>query len=145
MALWRLRQRRGRHHGYRCNHANAALRADRTGCGAKTQSKSVGRSVRRAEAKAAPGRRDPPIDTVAEVASGRCRPRPPATPPSIPWPKSRPADARVIEPERPVAANPAPAATDKVAERATPPLPKPRPAAAPVTEPEGPAAAKPAP
>jgi hypothetical protein len=79
---------------------------------------------------------------------GEPRPRPrraAAIPPSIPLPKSRPADAPVIEPERPVAAKPAPAATDKVAERATPPLPKPRPADAPVTEPEGPAAAKPAP
>jgi hypothetical protein len=75
---------------------------------------------------------------------GEPRPRPrraAAIPPSIPLPKSRPADAPVIEPERPVAAKPAPAATDKVAEQATPPLPKPRPADAPVTEPEGPAAA----
>jgi hypothetical protein len=75
---------------------------------------------------------------------GEPRPRPrraAAIPPSIPLPKSRPADAPVIEPEKPVAAKPAPAATDKVAERVTPPLPKPRPADAPVTEPEGPAAA----
>jgi hypothetical protein len=79
---------------------------------------------------------------------GEPRPRPrraAAIPPSIPLPKSRPADAPVTEPERPVAAKPVPAATDKVAERATSPLPKPRPADAPVTEPEGPAAAKPAP
>ena len=79
---------------------------------------------------------------------GEPRPRPrraAAIPPSIPLPKSRPADAPVTEPEKPVAAKPAPAATDKVAERATSPLPKPRPADAPVTEPEGPAAAKPAP
>ena len=80
----------------------------------------------------------------------RPRPRPrlrraAAIPPSIPLPKSRPADAPVTEPEKPVAAKPAPAATDKLAEQATPPLPKPRPADAPVTEPEGPAAAKPAP
>ena len=79
---------------------------------------------------------------------GEPRPRPrraAAIPPSIPLPKSRPADAPVIEPEKPVAAKPAPAATDKVAEQATLPLPKPRPADAPVTEPEGPAAAKPPP
>jgi hypothetical protein len=68
-----------------------------------------------------------------------------AVPPSIPLPKPRPADAPVIEPERPVAAKPAPAAIDKGAEQATSPLPKPRPADAPVTEPEKPAAAKPAP
>jgi hypothetical protein len=79
---------------------------------------------------------------------GEPRPRPrraAAIPPSIPLPKSRPADAPVTEPEKPAAAKPAPAATDKVAEQATLPLPKPRPADAPVTEPEGPAAAKPAP
>src|SRR5450631_2388500 len=79
---------------------------------------------------------------------GEPRPRPrraAAIPPSMPLPKSRPADAPVTEPEKPAAANPAPAATDKVAEQATLPLPKPRPADAPVTEPEGPAAAKPAP
>src|SRR3984893_9895037 len=80
----------------------------------------------------------------------RPRPRPrlrraAAIPPSIPLPKSRPADAPVIEPEKPAPAKPAPAATDKLAEQATLPLPKPRPADAPVTEPEGPAAAKPAP
>jgi hypothetical protein len=68
-----------------------------------------------------------------------------AIPPSIPLPKSRPADAPVTEPEKPVAAKPAHAATDKLAEQATLPLPKPRPADAPVTEPENPAAAKPAP
>ena len=68
-----------------------------------------------------------------------------AIPPSIPLPKSRPADAPVIEPEKPVAAKPPHAATDKLAEQATLPLPKPRPADAPVTEPEGPAAAKPPP
>ena len=79
---------------------------------------------------------------------GEPRPRPrraAAIPPSIPLPKSRPADAPVIEPEKPVAAKPAHAATDKLAEQATLPLPKPRPADAPVTEPEGPAAAKPPP
>jgi hypothetical protein len=68
-----------------------------------------------------------------------------AIPPSIPLPKSRPADAPVTEPEKPVAAKPAHAATDRLAEQATLPLPKPRPADAPVTEPENPAAAKPAP
>src|ERR1700730_14666033 len=57
--------------------------------------------------------------------SARLR-RPAAIPPSIPLPKSRPADAPVIEPEKPAAAKPAPAATDKVAERVTAPLPKPR-------------------
>jgi hypothetical protein len=67
-----------------------------------------------------------------------------ALPPSIPLPKSRPADAPVTEPEKPAAAKPAPAATDKPIEQASSPLPKPRPADAPVTEPEKPAA-KPAP
>src|SRR5216684_496056 len=57
----------------------------------------------------------------------RPRPRPrraAALPPSIPLPKSRPADAPVTEPEKPAAAKPASAATDKLAEQATPPLPK---------------------
>jgi hypothetical protein len=79
---------------------------------------------------------------------GESRPRPrraAALPPSIPLPKPRPADAPVIEPEKPVAAKPVPAAADKSAEQATSPLPKPRPADASVTEPEKPAAAKPAP
>src|ERR1700730_10979571 len=44
-----------------------------------------------------------------------------AIPPSIPLPKSRPADAPVIEAEKPVAAKPPPAATEKVAERVRPP------------------------
>jgi hypothetical protein len=67
-----------------------------------------------------------------------------ALPPSIPLPKSRPADAPVTESEKPAAAKTAPAATDKPIEQASSPLPKPRPADAPVTEPEKPAA-KPAP
>ena len=77
----------------------------------------------------------------------RPRPRPrraAALPPSIPLPKSRPADAPVTEPEKPAAAKPAPVAIEGLAKQATPPLPKPRPADAPVTEPEKPAA-KPAP
>jgi len=68
-----------------------------------------------------------------------------ALPPSIPLPKLRPADAPMTEPEKPAAAKPAPAATDKPAEQAMIPLPRPRPADAPVTEPEKPAAAKQAP
>ncbi len=68
-----------------------------------------------------------------------------AIPPSIPLPRPRPDDAPVTEPEKPAAAKPAPAATDRLAKQATSPLPKPRPADAPVTEPEKPAAAKPAP
>jgi hypothetical protein len=67
-----------------------------------------------------------------------------ALPPSIPLPKLRPADAPMTEPEKPAAAKPAPAATDKPAEQAMIPLPRPRPADAPVTEPEKPVA-KPAP
>jgi hypothetical protein len=57
------------------------------------------------------------------------KPRRAALPPSVPLPKSRPADAPVPEPEKPVAALP-PAVS----------LPKPRPADAPVTEPEKPSA-----
>src|SRR5450631_1070629 len=53
-----------------------------------------------------------------------------AIPPSIPLPKSRPADAPVTEPERPAGAKPAPAATDKPAEQAaSPPAPPPPPSA----------------
>jgi hypothetical protein len=52
-----------------------------------------------------------------------------ALPPSVPLPKSRPADAPVPEPEKPMAALP-PSVS----------LPKPRPADAPVTEPEKPSA-----
>src|SRR5216684_2987271 len=46
-----------------------------------------------------------------------------ALPPSIPLPKPRPAEAPVIEPEKPAAAKPAPAATDKPIEQATAPPP----------------------
>jgi hypothetical protein len=81
---------------------------------------------------------------------GGNRPKPrrqaalPTRPASVPLPQPRPADAPVIEPEKPAAAKqPPPVAADKPAEQAaSPPLPTPRPADAPAIEPEKPAAAK---
>jgi hypothetical protein len=80
---------------------------------------------------------------------GGNRPKPrrhaalPARSASVPLPQPRPADAPVIEPEKPAAANQPPAEADKAAEQAaSPPLPQPRPADAPVAESEKPAAAK---
>jgi hypothetical protein len=61
----------------------------------------------------------------------------PALSASVPLPQPRPADAPVIEPEKPAAARRPPADADKPAEQAaSPPLPTPRPADAPATEPE---------
>jgi hypothetical protein len=56
----------------------------------------------------------------------------------VPLPQPRPADAPVIEPEKPAAAKqPPPVEADKPAEQAaSPPLPTPRPADAPAIEPE---------
>jgi hypothetical protein len=75
---------------------------------------------------------------------GGHRPKPrrqaalPARPASVPLPQPRPADAPVIEPEKPAAAKPPPPVeADKPAEQAaSPPLPQPRPADAPVVESE---------
>jgi hypothetical protein len=82
---------------------------------------------------------------------GGHRPKPrrqaalPARPASVPLPQPRPADAPVIEPEKPAAAKPPPPVeADKPAEQAaSPPLPQPRPADAPVVESEKPAAPPP--
>ena len=82
---------------------------------------------------------------------GGHRPKPrrqaalPARPASVPLPQPRPADAPVIEPEKPTAAKPPPPVeADKPAEQAaSPPLPQPRPADAPVVESEKPAAPPP--
>src|SRR5712675_2139242 len=62
----------------------------------------------------------------------------PALPASVPLPQPRPADAPVIEPEKPAAAKqPPPVEADKPAEQAAfPPLPTPRPADAPAIEPD---------
>jgi hypothetical protein len=55
----------------------------------------------------------------------------------VPLPQPRPADAPVIEPEKPAAAKQPPAEADKPGEQAaSPPLPTPRPADAPAIEPE---------
>src|SRR5882762_5886052 len=75
---------------------------------------------------------------------GETRPKPrrqaalPALPASVPLPQPRPADAPVIEPEKPAAAKqPPPVEADKPAEQAAfPPLPTPRPADAPAIEPD---------
>ncbi|HMH72308.1 MAG TPA: extensin family protein [Bradyrhizobium sp.] len=74
---------------------------------------------------------------------GGNRPKPrrqaalPTRPASVPLPQPRPADAPVVEPERPAAAKQPPAEADKAAEQAaSPPLPQPRPADAPAIEPD---------
>ena len=75
---------------------------------------------------------------------GETRPKPrrqaalPALPASVPLPQPRPADAPVIESEKPAAAKqPPPVEADKPAEQAAfPPLPTPRPADAPAIEPD---------
>ena len=74
---------------------------------------------------------------------GGSKPRPrrhaavPALSASVPLPQPRPADAPVIEPEKPAAAKQPPAEVDKPAEQAaSTPLPTPRPADAPAIEPE---------
>ncbi|MGZ3348275.1 MAG: extensin family protein [Xanthobacteraceae bacterium] len=82
---------------------------------------------------------------------GGNRPKPrrqaalPTRPASVPLPQPRPADAPVIEPEKPAAAKqPSPVEADKPAEQAaSPPLPQPRPADAPAIEPEMPASPPP--
>jgi hypothetical protein len=63
----------------------------------------------------------------------------PALPASVPLPQPRPADAPVVEPEKPAAAKQRPAEVDKPAEQAaSPPLPQPRPADAPAEQPASP-------
>ena len=63
----------------------------------------------------------------------------PALPASVPLPQPRPADAPVVEPEKPAAAKQPPAEVDKPAEQAaSPPLPQPRPADAPAEQPASP-------
>ena len=82
---------------------------------------------------------------------GGNRPKPrrqaalPTRPASVPLPQPRPAEAPVIEPEKPAAAKqPSPVEADKPAEQAaSPPLPQPRPADAPAIEPEKPASPPP--
>jgi len=76
---------------------------------------------------------------------GEIRPKPrrqaalPALPASVPLPQPRPADAPVVEPEKPAAAKQPPAEVDKPAEQAaSPPLPQPRPADAPAEQPASP-------
>ena len=62
-----------------------------------------------------------------------------ALPASVPLPQPRPADAPVVEPEKPAAAKQRPAEVDKPAEQAaSPPLPQPRPADAPAEQPASP-------
>jgi hypothetical protein len=68
----------------------------------------------------------------------------PARPASVPLPQPRPAEAPVIEPEKPAAAKQPPTeAVRPVEQAASPPLPQPRPADAPVVEPEKPSAKQP--
>src|SRR5712671_5120638 len=63
----------------------------------------------------------------------------PALPASVPLPQPRPADAPVVEPEKPAAAKQPPAEVGKPAEQAaSPPLPQPRPADAPAEQPASP-------
>ena len=63
----------------------------------------------------------------------------PALPASVPLPQPRPADAPVVEPEKPAAAKQPPAEVGKPAEQAAfPPLPQPRPADAPAEQPASP-------
>jgi len=76
---------------------------------------------------------------------GETKPKPrrqaalPALPASVPLPQPRPADAPVVEPEKPAAAKQPPAEVDKPAEQAaSPPLPQPRPADAPAEQPASP-------
>ena len=76
---------------------------------------------------------------------GETKPKPrrqaalPALPASVPLPQPRPADAPVVEPEKPAAAKQPPAEVDKPAEQAAfPPLPQPRPADAPAEQPASP-------
>ena len=62
-----------------------------------------------------------------------------ALPASVPLPQPRPADAPVVEPEKPAAAKQPPAEVGKPAEQAaSPPLPQPRPADAPAEQPASP-------